>query len=75
MLWSEIRYKYPNKFVMLQNLKDRVEGNIKYIDEVELIRVIDDEKEASNLFVRCKGDIFVYHTSLQDITMEIRVIT
>ena len=70
MKWSEIRVLYPNKFVLLRNLKERIDGNYKYIDEVELIDVIDD-KEASDLLVRCKGDRFVYHTSKEVLCMEI----
>ena len=58
MKWSEVRKLHPDKFVLLENLKDHVEGNFKYVDEVALIDVIDDDKEASNLLVRCKGDRF-----------------
>ena len=71
MKWSEVRKLHPGKFVLLENLKDHVEGNFKYVDEVALIDVIDDDKEASNLLVRCKGDRFVYHTSKEDLCMEI----
>ena len=38
---------------------------------VGAIDVIDDDKEASNLLVRCKGDKFMYHTSKEDLCMEI----
>lgn len=71
MKWSEIRALYPNKFVLLKNLKDHLDGNYKYIDEVALINVIDDDIEASNLLVKCKGDTFVYHTVKEDLCMEI----
>ena len=71
MKWSEIRALYPNKFVLLKSLKDHVDGNYKYIDEVALINVIDDDIEASNLLVKCKGDTFVYHTVKEDLCMEI----
>ena len=71
MKWSEVRKLHPDKFVLLENLKDHVEGNFKYVDEVALIDVIDDDKEASNLLVRCQGDRFVYHTSKEDLCLEI----
>ena len=71
MKWSEIRALYPNKFVLLKSLKDHVDGNYKYIDEVALINVIYDDIEASNLLVKCKGDTFVYHTVKEDLCMEI----
>lgn len=62
---------YPNKFVLLQNLKEYIENNIKYIDEVALIKVIEDEKEATDLLIRCRGNKFVYHTDKKEISMEI----
>jgi len=71
MKWSEVRNMYPNKFVLLQNLKEHIEKNIKYIDEVALIKVIEDEKEANDLLIRCRGDKFVYHTQKEEISMEI----
>ena len=71
MKWSEVKALYPDKFVLLENLKEHIDCNYKYIDEVALIDVIDDDKEASNLLVRCKGNRFVYHTSKDDLCMEI----
>ena len=71
MKWSEVRKLHPDKFVLLENLKDHVEGNFKYVDEVALIDVIDDDKEAGNLLVRCKDNKFVYHTLREDLYMEI----
>lgn len=71
MKWSEVRKLHPDKFVLLENLKDHVEGNFKYVDKVALIDAIDDDKKASNLLVRCKGNRFVYHTSKEDLCMEI----
>ena len=67
MKWSEVRTLHPNKFVLLEKLKEHIDGNYKYIDEVALIDVIDNDKEASDLLVRCKGDRFVYHTSKEDL--------
>lgn len=71
MLWEEVRQLYPNQFVLVQALKSRVEDNKKYVDEVAVIRPIADEKEATKVLVRSKGDIFVYHTSKHEIAMPI----
>ena len=59
------------KILQGEKLKEHIDGNYKYIDEVALIDVIDNDKEASDLLVRCKGDRFVYHTSKEDLCMEI----
>ena len=48
MKWSEVRTLHPNKFVLLEKLKEHID-----------------------LLVRCKGDRFVYHTSKEDLCMEI----
>lgn len=71
MKWSDVRKMYPDKFVLLKNLGDHTEGNIKYIDEVAIVKVIDDENEAGSMLVRCKGDTFVYHTGKEELSMEI----
>ena len=71
MKWSEVRILHQNKFVLLEKLKEHIDGNYKYIDEVALIDIIDNDKEASDLLVRGKGDRFVYHTSKEELYMEI----
>lgn len=71
MLWEEVRQLYPNQFVLLQALKSRVEQNHKYVEEVAVIRPIPDEREATQVLVRSKGDTFVYHTSQPEIAMPI----
>ena len=71
MKWSEIRILHPNKFVLLEKLKEHIDGNYKYVDEVALIDVIDNDKEASDFMIRCKGNRFVYHTSKKELCMEI----
>lgn len=47
MKWEEVRRIYPNKFVKLQILEFHFEGNIKIIDEMALIKAIDDNKTAT----------------------------
>ncbi len=55
MKWEEVRTIYPNKFVLLKSLEAHIEENKKCIDDVAVVRVLDDE-EASNILIRCKGD-------------------
>lgn len=70
MKWEEVRNIYPNKFVLLRSLEAHIEENKKCIDDVAVVRVLDDE-EASNLLIKCKGDTFVFHTSKEDLSMNI----
>lgn len=70
MKWEEVRNIYPNKFVLLRSLEAHIEENKKCIDDVAVVRVLDDE-EASNLLIKCKGDTFVFHTSKEELSMNI----
>lgn len=70
MKWEEVRNIYPNKFVLLRSLEAHIEENKKCIDDVAVVRVLDDE-EASDLLIKCKGDTFVFHTSKEELSMNI----
>ena len=70
MKWEEVRNIYPNKFVLLRSLEAHVEENKKCIDDVAVVRVLDDT-EASDLLIKCKGDTFVFHTSKDELSMNI----
>ena len=49
-----VRNLYPNKFVKLQVLEYHMEENKKYIDEMAVIKAIEDNKEATRELVRVK---------------------
>lgn len=70
MKWEEVRNIYPNKFVLLRSLEAHIEDNKKCIDDVAVVRVLNDE-EASNILIKCKGDTFVFHTSKEELSMNI----
>lgn len=70
MKWEEVRNIYPNKFVLLRSLEAHIEDNKKCVDDVAVVRVLDD-KEASDLLIKCKGDTFVFHTSKDQLSMNI----
>ncbi len=71
MKWEEIRKIWPNQYVLLEILECHVEGNKKYIDEMAVIRAIQDPVEATRTLVRSKGNRFVYHTGNKEVVMEI----
>ncbi len=70
MKWDEVRKIYPDRFVLLMSLDEHIENNKKYIDDVVVVRVLND-KEAGNVLVRCKGKNFVFHTSKPKLEMDI----
>ena len=72
--WEEVRRIYPNKFVKVQILKYHLEGNNKVVDDMAVIRVIDNNKEATNELMNCKDDTIVYHTANEKISIEIKIL-
>jgi hypothetical protein len=72
MQWSEVRQLFPDQFVQIKALNSHYEGNKLYIDEVAVIRAIQDEKEATKVLVSSKDETFVYHTANEQIIMEVR---
>lgn len=72
MKWEEVRKIYPDKFVKLQVLESHIEGNKRYIDDMAVIKVIEDNREATRELVRSKNDTLVYHTGNQSIVLEIK---
>ncbi|MCI7443639.1 MAG: hypothetical protein MSA89_11265, partial [Clostridium sp.] len=56
----------------VQILKSHLEGNNKIVDDMAVIRVIDNNKEATNELINCKDDTIVYHTTNEKISIEIK---
>ncbi|MFC4768233.1 hypothetical protein [Effusibacillus consociatus] len=80
MKWDEIRDLYPDQYVKLEILASHIEGNMKVVDEVALIRSIEDPREATRELLKSKDDTIVYHTSYiqktpnPQITIELRAL-
>lgn len=72
MQWEEVRRIYPDQYVKLQILASHTEGNMKYVDEVALIKAIHDPKEATQELLRSKGGLLVSHTSNEELKIELR---
>ena len=70
--WEEVRTIYPNQFVKLQILDYHMADNMKIIDDMAVIKAFKDNKEATKELVRSTGDIIVYHTSNENIEIEIK---
>ena len=71
MKWSELRKLYPDTFVLIESIEEYTNDNYKYISEVNLIKVIENDKTISELLLMCKGNRFVYHTSKEELCIEI----
>lgn len=67
MKWEEVRKIYPDKFVKLQMLETHMEADKKIIDDMAVIKVIEDKREATKELVTSKDGTLVYHTGNEKI--------
>ncbi|MEC0228194.1 hypothetical protein [Paenibacillus alba] len=74
MQWEEVRTIYPDQYVKLQILTSHTDGNIKFVDEVALIRAIQDPKEATRELLSAKDGVIVSHTSNNELKIELRTL-
>ena len=72
MTWREVKMKYPNQWVKLLITKNHVDDNKEYIDEMDVIATICTDLEAGRELVKCSENEVVYHTSHDEIYVEIR---
>ncbi|NJD03623.1 MAG: hypothetical protein FIA99_13755 [Ruminiclostridium sp.] len=72
MKWDEVRKIFPERYVLLQILESHIEGDKKLIDDVAIIRDINNPKEATRELVHGKPGTLVYHTANEKIEVLIR---
>ncbi|AKL96988.1 hypothetical protein CACET_c35570 [Clostridium aceticum] len=72
MKWQEVRELYPNQFVLLKVLNYYMEDDIRYIDDVAVVKPINDPKEVTKLLVNGKSDDLVYHTKNEKIIIKVK---
>ncbi len=73
MQWQEVRTIYPDQYVLLEILDSHTEDNIQFVDEVALVRAIQDPDEATRELLKCKNNNIVYHTGQEKIAIELRI--
>lgn len=72
MQWQEVRSIYPNQYVLLEILNSHTKDNKQYVDDVALVRAIQDPGEATRELFKCKDNNIVYHTGQEHIEIELR---
>lgn len=72
MRWEEVRKTCPNKFVKIQILEYHLDGNKKIIDDMAVMKVIDDNKSATKELMNCEEGTLVYHTANEKISIEVK---
>jgi len=72
MQWQEVRSIYPDQYVLLEILDSHTEDSVQYVDEVALIKAIQDPDEATKELFKCRNNSIVYHTGQEKIAIELR---
>ncbi|MDC3413884.1 hypothetical protein [Terrihalobacillus insolitus] len=71
MKWSEVRKLYPNQFVKLKVLSSYIKSGQEFIEDIAVIKPVSDELATKEL-LQSKGDELVYHTTNENIVLEVR---
>lgn len=71
MKWSEVRDRFPDQFVLVEEIASHVEGDRVLVDDVAVIRAILEE-EATKTLMECRDKMFVYHTGNDSVVIELR---
>lgn len=72
MRWSEVRELFPETFVLVEDIKSHEEGSKIVVEEVAVIKRIEDPAQAWNELFEAKDGRFVYHTSNDRVEIEVR---
>jgi hypothetical protein len=71
MKWKEVRELYPDRFVKFEVVESHTEDGKEYIDEVAVIKAIEDGKEAMKEFVNCKPGQLIYSTKNEQLIIQL----
>ena len=72
MKWEDVRNTYPNQWVKMNIIKSHTQDGKEYIDDMDVIKTIISDREAGRELVKSKENEVVYHTSHDEIYLEIR---
>lgn len=71
MTWDEVRNLYPDQFVKFKIVKSHIKGNKEYVDEVAIIKAIEDGKEAMKEFIQRKEGEYIYSTKNENLIIDL----
>ncbi|WIV11556.1 hypothetical protein [Proteiniborus sp. MB09-C3] len=71
MTWDEVRKLYPDQFVKFKIVESRIEENKEHVDEVAIIKAIQDGKEAMKDFIQRKEGEYIYSTKNEKIIIDL----
>jgi len=70
--WEEVQKQYPDQWVKLKIKESNISEGKKKIEDMEVIKTINDEKKVGRELGSCNDDEIVYHTSREEIFIEVK---
>ena len=55
MKWSEVRERFPDQFVLVEEIASHIEGDNVLVDDVAVIRAIPEEEATKRVFAVWSG--------------------
>ncbi|MEG2740469.1 hypothetical protein [Clostridium sp.] len=71
MKWNEVRKMYPNTFIKFEVVESHIENDKEIVDDIALIKVINDGKEAMKEHIKCKQGQYIYNTAKENLEIQI----
>lgn len=71
MTWDEVRKLYPNQFIKFKIVESHIDGNKEYVDDVAVIKAIEDGKEAMKEFIQRKEVEYIYSTKNEKLIIDL----
>lgn len=72
MKWQEVRNIYPHQWLKLKVIEKHIIEDKEYIDEMDVIKTIESDFEATRELGKCKENEAVYHTYHEEIYYRIK---
>ncbi|MGL5712985.1 MAG: hypothetical protein ACRCXT_17610 [Paraclostridium sp.] len=70
MKWNEVRDMYPNTFIKFEVIESHIENDKEIVDDIALIKVISDGKEAMKEHIKCKQGQYIYNTAKTNLEIQ-----
>jgi len=71
MTWNEVRKQYPEQFVKFEVLKYHEVDSKRYVDDIAVMKILNDNIEAMKEFAECKSGEFVYSTKHTELVIKV----
>jgi hypothetical protein len=71
MKWSEVRRLHPDTYIKFKIQDFYTINNKRYVNDVSVLKIINDAKEAMEEFSKCKEGQFVYGTKHDEIILDV----